>query len=1039
MLGNAAIAQGAYEAGMQPEWNEQDQSYHLGSRDPRTGRILKKFGHPTYYKALEEDAKMGYKTYVIGNNTYTWHDKDGVFVPWQNQQTEEDIPKYGDGTDQIGKKEIQWFKDWYNKRVEYAIANNRPDIIKQLESLQYNFYPEQYKYSLGVDWDDSIYTGTLDPRINGVKISINDQAVKDYEKKHGVKIGGYQHPSEGIVLPSNYNSNDLLHELAHTFNQTGSVTNAVNSAISDENGFVTIPEGLQNPEYWISPWEVHSRLMQFREENNIDPTKVYNEEDIKQLRKSAKDKILFEIFNDSQMMHLLNDVADNATIPADDRLFLKNGGVVPKYGGGTNSVDDESNTSGVKTVFTTDGNAWRKRPTQEMLDTFYSGDVKRQIQLAEQAGQTVTYTNPEYTLDEVVVTAKDPNKYTELNLAKDVASFIPVIGDAMDIYDLGKSVYNGNYAQAAMLGAGLLLPNWLEKSGKLLKRIWKGNGKTVFPSDRLRFIRSDKDVNKDLFNAQFDLQKYLQSDDVQNRMKFADHEYGTSYKKNGDYIDYKISNVNPNIDYENSLFLPSELTSKNNINAEYIPAFKRFSFNPAIATKEELSNTLHHETQHFLDDISGGVEPLQNRFLLSNYTTLTGIKSLPRLYFDYGLKNIITKPIKTAKSALRDKFYLSKPTRAYFSKNVFKPRYENGISFNLPFSEEELANKKIQNILLSQKDNGTELLRLINKYGFKDGGEVQPDTIDPVDMYNKTRYQLNDIPINDKPLSGTDPIGEAVMWGIGGGIASSLIKRGFPRYGGLFAGAMFGDDGKKDNMLVVPKDPSKSNIPVAKNVLNQEVKDYYATDVIPRDVIHTDNQSFITDENFVYNILPNEHFNPGVAGYYDRLNDRIAINNSYATDKNTLDNVMSHEVDHIYNNQYPLDKQHNKILNSAYTVQDDNISRAARSARKSSEKRATNKNLRHSLYTELKEQLGHKPTVKELDEFIDSIPDQELLDRLYRANSYGAAYVMSIEDRAELQKTPVDQYKKTRVSKIRKALKRIAMNEDNSEDIYNNA
>ncbi|MBQ7819900.1 MAG: hypothetical protein IJ341_09425 [Bacteroidales bacterium] len=258
---------------------------------------------------------------------------------------------------------------------------------------------------------------------------------------------------------------------------------------------------------------------------------------------------------------------------------------------------------------------------------------------------------------------------------------------------------------------------------------------------------------------------------------------------------------------------------------------------------------------------------------------------------------------------------------------------------------------------------------------FAKGGEVQSDTIDPVDMYNKTRYQVNGIPINHKPLSGTDPIGEAVMWGIGGGIASSLIKRSFPRYGGLFAGAMFGDDGKKDNMLIVPKDPSKSNIPVAKNVLNQEVKDYYATDVIPRDVIHADNQSFITDENFVYDILPNEHFNPGVAGYYDRLNDRIAINNSYATDKNTLDNVMSHEVDHIYNNQYPLDKQHDKILNSAYTVQDDNISRAARSARKPSEKRATNKNLRHSLYTELKEQLGHKPTVKELDEFIDSIPD----------------------------------------------------------------
>lgn len=247
----------------------------------------------------------------------------------------------GGDVEQIGEKEIQWFKDWYNKRMEYAIANNRPDIAKQLESLQYYFYPEPYKYSLEVPWDNSIYTGALEPKINRTKISINDQAIKDYEKEHGVKIGGYQHPAEGIVLPSNYSSSDLLHELAHIFNSSESVTTAVNTAISDENGFVSFSKGLQNPEYWISPWEVHSRLMQFRKENSIDPTKVYNEEDVKQLRKSAKDEMLFEIFDDSQMMHLLNDVAYNETTSTDDRLFLKNGGVVPAYGDGTGGNDEE--------------------------------------------------------------------------------------------------------------------------------------------------------------------------------------------------------------------------------------------------------------------------------------------------------------------------------------------------------------------------------------------------------------------------------------------------------------------------------------------------------------------------------------------------------------------------------------------------------------------------------------------------------------------------------------------------------------------------
>lgn len=51
---------GAYKAGMQPVWSNEDKSYHLGSRDPRTGRILKAPHHPTFLKALAEDARLGY-------------------------------------------------------------------------------------------------------------------------------------------------------------------------------------------------------------------------------------------------------------------------------------------------------------------------------------------------------------------------------------------------------------------------------------------------------------------------------------------------------------------------------------------------------------------------------------------------------------------------------------------------------------------------------------------------------------------------------------------------------------------------------------------------------------------------------------------------------------------------------------------------------------------------------------------------------------------------------------------------------------------
>ena len=65
----------AYKAGMQPEWNEEDKSYHLGSRDPESGRILKSPHHSTFLKALVEDAELGYYPTMDSNGkvyTETW-------------------------------------------------------------------------------------------------------------------------------------------------------------------------------------------------------------------------------------------------------------------------------------------------------------------------------------------------------------------------------------------------------------------------------------------------------------------------------------------------------------------------------------------------------------------------------------------------------------------------------------------------------------------------------------------------------------------------------------------------------------------------------------------------------------------------------------------------------------------------------------------------------------------------------------------------------------------------------------------------------
>ena len=321
---------------------------------------------------------------------------------------------------------------------------------------------------------------------------------------------------------------------------------------------------------------------------------------------------------------------------------------------------------------------------------------------------------------------------------------------------------------------------------------------------------------------------------------------------------------------------------------------------------------------------------------------------------------------------------------------------------------------------------------------FAEGGEVEPD---PLEVLERSRPKIAGIPINDKPLSGTDPIGEAIMWGLGGGAASAALRSMFPTYGATAGWLAFGDN-NKDNMLVVPNNPTRNTTPIETGLLNKEVRQYYADDVLPRDILtsEADKLKFLnTDKNFEYDLYPSGYFNGNVAGHYDLYADKIRLNGGYAANKDLLDNVMAHEVNHRYNREFPLDKEHNRILNRAYTVEPDLDTPAARAARKPSEKRATNVNIRHRLQTDLRNTLGHNPTKAEMDKFIDSLSDQELLDRLGSASSYGSAYLMSIEDRADLVKQPVDQYKKARTTALRKALKRIAMNENKNDNNQNYA
>lgn len=125
--------QRAYELGYEPEYVEEDRSYHLPTRDQETGEILKKPWHPTFLIGLQEDAKLGYYPQTINGTTYTttWEGNenpiykyaDGGEVPPTNKPTIiEPIPYKGKlYSDRYGRK--------YTEEQVYDYYNNGTDEI----------------------------------------------------------------------------------------------------------------------------------------------------------------------------------------------------------------------------------------------------------------------------------------------------------------------------------------------------------------------------------------------------------------------------------------------------------------------------------------------------------------------------------------------------------------------------------------------------------------------------------------------------------------------------------------------------------------------------------------------------------------------------------------------------------------------------------------------------------------------------------------------------------------------------------------------
>lgn len=143
---------------------------------------------------------------------------------------------------------------------------------------------------------DTDYRKEIARNAQSMKLRLNTP-----ETGQGVIGGAYHAPTHSSYVNQEEFTKDptvRTHENAHASRATEQ-----EQAISDILG------SSSSSTYLRRPTEVYSRLMQFRQANNLDPNIIYDKDSFRELRKTATDYNLINTFKEDEVIDLLNNVA----------------------------------------------------------------------------------------------------------------------------------------------------------------------------------------------------------------------------------------------------------------------------------------------------------------------------------------------------------------------------------------------------------------------------------------------------------------------------------------------------------------------------------------------------------------------------------------------------------------------------------------------------------------------------------------------------------------------------------------------------------
>lgn len=215
----------------------------------------------------------------------------------------------GDVTKQIATNKNDFLDTWNTVRLatgryDNQLGNGKLERQAESRNSAREFYsPIAFSMNYGkratvrtLSMSDIDYRKEVARNAQNMKLRLNKT-----ETGQGIIGGAYHAPTHSSYInQEEFNKDNTVrtHENAHA-----------SKAVEQEQIISNIIGSNDKSDYLRRPTEIYSRLMQFRQANNINPNTVYDKNSFKELKKNATDYNLINTFKDEEVIDLLNNVA----------------------------------------------------------------------------------------------------------------------------------------------------------------------------------------------------------------------------------------------------------------------------------------------------------------------------------------------------------------------------------------------------------------------------------------------------------------------------------------------------------------------------------------------------------------------------------------------------------------------------------------------------------------------------------------------------------------------------------------------------------